>query len=385
MIRVDARLGAVAAAVTLAATGCVTEGDWTTVAPTRTTFVATTGTRPLDYGAGILPLGSVPYDNRSLPLVSPDGRLVATQAGEPPDWDTVIAAGTSSVPLTHVEIHSLDRTLGRTRWQWATETALLLGRAGDEKRFLVESVRGDGARWIGAVSWFGGAIDWLVADEHVNAFACMDPDGRLAWSRRAPDAQHFDLVIRDGDTEWTVGAQGGDWLVPTWSGRRGGLFAIRLIDGTLQATYMNASTPGTTRATLQRMTIATEMSRYDAYQTMASQALITGVAADDPVSLIFWHPTAGRIALWRPLLSPAAPLLLEEHSIAAVADPTGHVLVATDAVLSLQSLDDLSERRPLVPGTYVPRPVNVPGWPYVLLSPGTDRIGLVALRLLPLE
>jgi hypothetical protein len=367
----------------LALAGCVT--DEVTRVPLPPGPIRTAPRQTGRVSAGILPLGSVPYDNRSLPLVSPDGKYVATQAGPPPAWATLLAGPEAPLPdHTRIEIYELDRELGEAAFARATNTGVLLGRGGDEGGFVVESPRTDGARWIGYTRWAGGgASRWLVADENVNAFACPGPDGRLAWSRRAPDAEHFDLVIRNGADEWSIGAQGGDWLMPVWSDVPDGLFTLRLEEGRLELAYMIAQSPESTRSSLVRLPIASGRTRHDTYQCLASVAVMNGLPRHREPFLLPWHPAAERIGLWRPVSSPGAALLLLEGSIAAVIDVSGLALVATARQLSTQNPTNLKDRRALLPGTHVPRPVARSDWPYVLLSPGAERIGLTALRLLP--
>ncbi|MHC4082732.1 MAG: hypothetical protein ACYSU2_15585, partial [Planctomycetota bacterium] len=214
------------------------------------------------------------------------------------------------------------------------------------------------------------------------AFGCLGPDGRLAWSRRAADGEHFDLVIRAGGEEWTVGAQGGDWLFPVWSSEPDGLFALRLETGRLELTYMSAGSPDSTRESLVRLPLATECPPHDAYQCVASVAVMIGVPGHGEPHLLFWHPAAERIGLWRPVSSPGSSLMLLERSIAAVMDVSGFALVGTAQQLYAQDPSSLKDRRALLPGTHVPRPVTRSDWPYVMLSPGPERTGLTALRLM---
>lgn len=379
---------AVMVVIAIASTGCTTE-QTVMAHHTRATFV-TPGPREPATGfiAGILPMGSIAYDNRSLPQVSPDGRFVATQVGGPPEWATLLA--TTGCPLpgdSRIEIYRLDRPLGEAELLWVTEPGLLLGRGGDERGFLVEKPQPGGARWIGWMSWTGDRTTWMVADDEVNAFASLGPGGRLAWSRRAGGDEHFDLVIRHGPDEWTVAAEGGDWLMPVWSGTN--LFALRLHDGRLDAVFMNAATPETTRETQLRVAIATGRTRYDAYQSLAGnpgQVVMVGATGDraEP-HLLLWHPGATRMAMWLPLSSPAAPMLLEPLSIAAVADPSGNVLVTTPDGIRLQNPADPAKSRTLLPGTHVLRPVMDDAWPYLVLTPEPDRIGLMAMRLVPFK
>ena len=370
-------------ALALAGGGCVTTTVGRPRPPVSAEPARVARPRTAVLSAGVLPIGSVPYDNRSLPLVSPDGRFCATQAGGPRPWETILAAQDATVPgSSRIEIHALDPQRQRTIFHVRLGEPLLLGRSCDGGGFLVESPRPDGARWIGYATWYSGAVEWLAADEQVNAFGCRGPDGRLAWSRRARDAGHFDLVIRSGGEEWTVAAQGGDWLLPIWAGDGDGLFVLRLEDEALELTYMSAESPESTRESIVRLRLGSEMTRHDAYQCLASHAYTAGVPHPGGTFLLFWHPAADRIGLWRPLSSPGAATLLEPGSMAAVVDPSGFVLVATPDRLVVQRPASLSDRRTLLLGAHVPRPIDSALWPYVLLSPTDDRIDLMAMRLL---
>ncbi len=374
----------VALSTAVTQTGCATE-QTVMAHHTRAAFVDP-GPREHagDLIAGVLPLGSIPYDNRSLPQVSPRGRFVATQVGGPPAWETLLASPDRPLAQdSRVEIYYLDHTGGEAQLQWVTEPGVLLGRGGDERGFLVEQPLADGARWIGVMPWTGGRTKWLVADDEVNAFACLGTDGRLAWSRRVGGAEHFDLVIRHGAEQWTVGANGGDWLMPVWTGSRSDLFVLRLTDGRLSVAYMDASSSGTTRDTLQQAAIAEQRTRYDAYQCLASYTPPGGLDRDQVAPMLtMWHPTAARMAVWLPLSSPAAPMLLEPQSIAAVVDVSGNILVTTADGVRLQNPADPRRSRTLLPGTHVLRSVDDDEWPYLAMSPRGDRIGLMAVRLL---
>lgn len=381
MTRPHSIAGPLLAGACLAQAACVTTTE-SVQRPVRQIPITLAPSQTADLSTGILPLGSVPYDNRSLPLAGPGGRFVATQTGAAPSWDTLLASPLANVPdATRIEVYLLDREMGQADFVRAAGPGLLLGRGGDEQGFLVEAPRDDGSRWIGLSLWHRGGVEWLVADEHVNAFATLGPGGRLAWSRRAPDADHFDLVVRRDGAEWTIGSQGGDWLLPLWSPHDDGLFALHLQEGTLEAAYMRATDGATARQTLVRTPLAAQMTMRDAYQCLAAQAYVVGSQSDDGAALLFWHPGANRIGLWRPETSPAAAVLLEPDSIAATMGPPGWVLVSTASQLDLQSTANPSDKRTLVPGAHVPRPIGHPDWPYLLLTPSPDRIGLMAMRL----
>jgi hypothetical protein len=182
-----------------------------------------------------------------LPLISPDGRFVATQTGIAPTWPTIVAGPEAEVPsLTRIEVYQLDRRTSVSESQrnapvlmFSLAEPSLLGRSCDSEGFLIESPRENGSRWIGHVSWTTGDTLWLIDDDRVNAFATAGPDGRLAWSRRAVDEHHFELVVRLGDECGSNLRFGGDWLMPTWSGSGDGLSPC-LQEGVLELVFAAA-------------------------------------------------------------------------------------------------------------------------------------------------
>lgn len=338
-------------------------------------------------------LGSVPYDNLVLPLVSPDGRYVATQTGEPPLWESVLAESWA-IPAAVTQIQIYDVAAGlkpgdpehvpQPALLHTMEAGLLLGRACDGEGFLVESQREDGARWIGKVSWSTGQVAWLAQDSNVNAFASLGRNGRIAWSRRAVDQPNFELVVRHHDQEWTLAAEGGDWLMPVWGVAGNSLFALRLIDGALEVKFGDARSRATFLQTMRSLPIGSDASVYTAYQAMAGQAT---TAEPDNVpydQLVFFHPALARMAMWRPLGPPERrALYLKTGSIAALVDEDEFALVSTGEELVRLSLSDPKAFIDLVGGTQIPRATPHGEWPYVLLSPGDGHIMLLGMRLMP--
>ncbi len=353
--------------------------------------------RVVHVSAAVRPLGSVPYDNLSLPIVSPDGRFLATQTGIPPTWQTVLAEPDAPAPeATAVEIYRIHAGQKSAPTSGPEFVAVLpepvvMGRACDESGFLVESVRPDGARWIGRAAWADGEIEWLITGEDVNAFAALGPNGLLAWSRRPADGEHFDLVIRDGPDEWTIASQGEDWLMPTWSGRGDGLFVLILEEDRLDAAHVIASNPVSLRQSLRRVPLAsTGASVRTAYQTVHAQqiTIVAGDARPGRDEFVFFHPARIRAAVWRPRSAGGmAPVLLHQESWTAIMDGSDHALVATQENLIRQSVIDPSDQVPLLDGFLVPRATNAKEAPYILLSPSeeTPRVGLTALQLLEVE
>ncbi|MBM4113741.1 MAG: hypothetical protein FJ253_10310, partial [Phycisphaerae bacterium] len=183
------------------------------------------------------PLGEIPNDAFTLPLVSPDGRFIAVQVESNADWPTLTASPNQA-----------KKVVGRIAWYEVVSGTLLprgdrvgplmLGRSADSTGFLVESPAPDGSRAIGRMPWSGGEIEWLVRDDAVNAFAVLGPRGELAWSRRPVASRFFELMIDrpEGRVSFTASADH-SWLCPRFDGA-GNLFAWRLHDGTLAAGFL---------------------------------------------------------------------------------------------------------------------------------------------------
>ena len=180
------------------------------------------------------PLGLVPTDGYTLPLLSPDGRLMAVQTGTVPDLATLLARPQQSTPVAsriamyRVEPRGLVR-LGETG------TGLVLGRSADARGFLVESPRPDGSRWIGRFPWGGDEPEWLVQNGEVNAFGALGPDGALAYATRGRVDGGFDLVVRRNDRTSRLPSEAvRDYLFPTFSADGSRIFALSLRDGILE-------------------------------------------------------------------------------------------------------------------------------------------------------
>ncbi len=172
--------------------------------------VASLGTTPA--GANLPPpaaaalvpveLGAVPYDGVTLPLLAPDARMVATQTGGLPDWDTLLAApggNAAAARRNTVEIHALPAT-GQPVARLAAGT--LLGRSAVEQGFLVE-VPGEasGTRRIGLAPWIArgpGDVVFLTPDAPgaCAAFGVLGPRGELAYCLREHADGPFVLRVR---------------------------------------------------------------------------------------------------------------------------------------------------------------------------------------------
>lgn len=142
----------------------------------------------------VQPLGAIPFDGQVLPIVSPDGRFIATQTGEAPEWPVLLAQGDASPPRTTIEVYEL--TDAGPRAVPAVEPlpeGLLLGRSADDRGVLVEQVLEGGARRLGLLRWASGAIEWLdAAKDGIAAHGVLTASGLVFTSRRT------------GETEFTL-------------------------------------------------------------------------------------------------------------------------------------------------------------------------------------
>jgi hypothetical protein len=165
----------------------------------------------------VVPLGTVIYDGANLPLASPDGRFIVVQDGEAPQWEAVLAEpGAQAAVMTSLGVYEVgDKTLTRIPAAQALPSGVLLGRASDDAGFLVEYPRPDGSRWIGRVSWVGGALKWLVQSSAVNAHAVLTSRGELVYTRRAVESDRAELVaMGPGQGESVRAPQEGTYAFP---------------------------------------------------------------------------------------------------------------------------------------------------------------------------
>ncbi len=153
---------------------------------------------------GIVPLGSVVYDGQVLPLVSPDGNLIAVQEGDPLAWEVLAALPEQKPPTsTRLVVYDIRSTPARRVElpELPADAGLVLGRSTDARGFLVESVREDGSRWIGRAAWASGRVEWLAMGRDVCAHGVLTPQGELVYSRRALGSITGELVLRREDGE----------------------------------------------------------------------------------------------------------------------------------------------------------------------------------------
>ena len=241
------------------------------------------------------PLGRIATDGFTLPVLSPDGRLLAVQTGSVPDRATMLARPGQRAPLaSRVATYRVDAT-GLVRLG-ESDSGLVLGRQADAKGVLIESPRPDGSRWIGRLAWDAREVDWLVQDGRVNAFASFGPGDGLAYSSRETNTRRFELVVRrDGTTARLPEDGARSYLFPTFDATGSRLFAMCARDGILEFASVDPTSDESMRQSLTRALVSDRATDETAAQMLAPQGVRDGVDGKD---WIVFHPWLGTLVRW---------------------------------------------------------------------------------------
>jgi len=419
---------AAACAGLLALAGCITEttttsrrGPFTTArstsdrspplapvaAPAREATIVNTAVR-----VAVEPLGAVPFDGQVLPIVSPDARFVATQVGDAPSWETLLALPEQKRPAASgVEIWSIEgrqaRKHARVRPPDGPGSPVLLGRWAGPTHFVVELPRGDGTRALALARWSDGETEVIGDDFAVCTSLCFDARGSLrAWSRRTADASGFSLAIGIGTTGAGADiveenasllapclASGGSCVYYFAAGQDGlDVVAQRITLGESDLT----PAPGPVLARRRLVDSADPVGAYQAVIGVQPPAGDAEEVAADPPGLLFFHPGAGRMAVFS--AEDSSITLLAERSIAGcwrhdaaggwiafVTTPRG--LVQQRVVRGEDGSLVASPAAPVLADAYVPRATADPHRHLIAIGPGSrdqpDRLTLVAVSVLP--
>jgi hypothetical protein len=312
------------------------------------------------------PLGFVPSDGVTLPLLSPDGRHMAVQTGVAPDLATALARSGQRSPLaSRIAMYRVDgRALVRLG---ETDGGLILGRSADNRGFLVESVRPDGARWIGRVDWMQRETEWLVQDGNVNAFAALGPDGMLVHCARGLNERMFDLVVRGGPGSegQAVGRDAGgvrrlsgngtrSYLLPSVSEDGGRVFALSLRDGILELLSADPSSDASLAQSAARFFVTDRGSDELALFMCSAQGARDGVDGRD---WMLFHRALGSLARW----NETDGLRIVPGGVLARAEvKDGREAVLVGAKVRVRTPDSNAATEGLDPGTVVLEQLGVP-------------------------
>lgn len=286
-----------------------------------------------DIRVEVQPLGSVAYDGQALPLVSPQGNLLAVQEGQPPSWEAILAGSGAETPgETRLVVYDITK-VPSTKMTYAQplQAGLILGRSADDQGFLVESPRLDGSRWIGKISWSTGSLTWLVQGDQVNAHGVLSPKGELLFTRRSRSATDADLVLRTASGfESVKHAIDGSYAFPMLVAGSEASFVFRLSrSGTdLEVVRLDRSSDEKPRLadTRQQWRITPSPEPVIAHQMASTQIVIpAGIAASDPTEgdvAVLFDPRKNRMARFNSRSGSVEGLMPQTIGAAPAIGPT---------------------------------------------------------------
>ena len=329
-------------------------------------------------------IGSLPWNSTILPLVSPDGRWLATSSGKPASSAARIGLPGATPPLgSRLEIWEVLTGHSGLREHAVLELPLVLTDAADDEGFLVEAPQTNGTRWIGKVDWRTSELTWLVKNDAVNSMPVIGPRGRLAWCTRQRNEKRFALTVQfPGSGTFEVPANKGEWLLPMWSLRSTQLSAWRLNDsGVLTLVSMDGDSPESIVGPANQIMVMSGANRWDAFKATANRTTVRGLPSQLLEQIIFYHPIEQRMVVWMPIgINSDRVVPLAPNSIDAVHDDRGDFLLTMPRGLHWQGQSDL---RNVVRVDHVPvfaRGTTDPMRPFLLLDPGTNVVRIRGMR-----
>ncbi len=320
------------------------------------------------------PLGEVPFDGQVLPVLAPDASFLATQVGEAPTWEALLAAPDARAPYrTRVEIYDLT-TPTPTRLGAGgagLPAGWMLGRAADSRGFLAEVINTDGSRHIAHVPWDETVEpEWLVRTDAVNAHGALMPDGSLIYCTRPASEPRFAIAIERpvGRAVYTDPDASLLFPVPTpdptlfycYAQTRTGL-ELRLVRESGPAFEVEAVWP-----------LSSGGGVIDAYQC-ANRAV---VRPEPPYELLAIHPRMGSLAIFDPATKTAAPMAPGSIGGAWLdsADPLRVFLTAREGLMHQQASRSSAgmvgaEAVRVLREPWVPVRTTDPDFPWILIGP----------------
>jgi len=338
--------------------------------------------------AVVAPLGAVPWNEHSIPLVHPGSEYIAVQSGDPVSWDIRLASAEAGVlGNTAITVYRVEKSADSGRpflsKQYRLVDVGLLGREANESGFLIESPQDDGARWIGFVDWESGQLSWLVRGSDVNAFGSLSDDGRLAWSWRSVEEARFGLIVQGDNEVYRLPADGGDWLMPVWSGNGKVLFSFRLSeDDTLGVFALDPQTEVRLREPMASRELVENGIVGDAFDTLASIA--NPAAPDGSGRLLFYHPGGAfhRLCLFD--VRKEGITYYKSHSGGGGWYDDESLLLATSRRVYFQEVESGAAPIEMVAGAYLPISSGDPEQVSVLFTPDMTKEKSAVLYLMQL-
>jgi hypothetical protein len=334
---------------------------------------------------GLSPAGEVPYDGLALPLISPDGRSLATSAATPPSWESLLALPGAEPPTSsRIELFELSQASPKSLATPSALEGLILGRSASDQGFLIEAPQPSGERWVGQVEWGTGTLRWLVQDHAINFGAIELRDGTLCWARRGFDDLDSQLVIRaPGKEPVTLREDGRSLLLPVATPDQRRLGVISASSTRTELVIIDLSNAPIITG---RIALADAGSPALAYQILAGSRATppaTGNSLLDSM-LVLIDPRVGRAKLVDAAGAKLVPI--SNDAISAELSAAGLLVTTRDALVwhsvSADDRNNLSVSKVLtLAGTpMLARASSNPGQ-FVLIGPSSKPTMLQILRL----
>ncbi|MBT6270316.1 MAG: hypothetical protein HOI88_08225 [Phycisphaerae bacterium] len=277
------------------------------------------------------PVGDLPWDRFTLPLISPNGLHAIVQLGKTPGLDILCGLENTPVTTTSVELYALDPLQGRRISPLVVDRkGLVIGRGANDQFALVELPAGENGRWIGEIDWATGSLRWIVSDDAINCFSTTNPAGDIAWSRREQDDNRFHLVVKTSRGQRVIDDGSSDWLLPSFVGN-GRLRAFQILNGRLTLVEFDLRATDPMQTSIALPIIQSGATREIAWQIATTNS---GTTVNSPTA--FYHPVRKRMVVWQPN-NVVDTVALEPNSIAAVPVADGSWLVSTTTRVIRQS------------------------------------------------
>ena len=277
------------------------------------------------------PVGDLPWDRFTLPLISPNGLHAIVQLGKTPGLDILCGLENTPVTTTSVELYALDPLQGRRISPLVVDRkGLVIGRGANDQFALVELPAGENGRWIGEIDWATGSLRWIVSDDAINCFSTTNPAGDIAWSRREQDDNRFHLVVKTSRGQRVIDDGSSDWLLPSFVGN-GRLRAFQILNGRLTLVEFDLRATDSMQTSIALPIIQSGATREIAWQIATTNS---GTTVNSPTA--FYHPVRKRMVVWQPN-NVVDTVALEPNSIAAVPVADGSWLVSTTTRVIRQS------------------------------------------------
>lgn len=338
--------------------------------------------------AAITPLGTIPFDGQVLPMISPDGRLAATQVGQSPSWAALLVEPDAPPsPRTNVEVYDISSQPARlVREGFDLPAGTMLGRACDESGFLVEHITPMGERRVGKVPWRGGGIEWF---DGVGTGTLID-QGLVATTEAQALKTPWGEVREPGSEMWFPVSSGERGLVYCFAASQRGL-ELQAWSRSVRATSEGMRADGS-MSIIARRRIAPQAERILAYQAVDPVRGWAESGSEEPPGLLFFNPGTRRMTVFDANTGDLVPLAAESISGVWTRDAAGWgVLLSTDRGLVYQRLEQsrsawsASPEARLLGEPYVARATMDPTRPSILIGPARDarRVNLIVLQLMP--